>query len=387
MSRVVLCVSATKEETQRLTRGGPRRDFVELARATDAKIEYARASRRKGIVGRITGPHIRQAWRVAAGTQHGDIVFADGEHVGLPLLFFLALRRRKPSRVVMIGHLPGRWWKRLLFRAGTRLGTPGRLLVHSIEQARALEPVLGRRWTLSFVPYHVDPDFWAPLGGPAEGANPVVVAVGAEHRDYETLVRAAEGLPARVIIAAGSHWARAVPQIGRLPSNVLALTDLLTFGELRQLYDRAAVVVVPLRETRFQAGVTTILEAMSMAKPVVVTATAGQRECVRGPLVDASGEEHSEATVDRGPRDTDVAEPHGGASTGLYVRPGDGDGLRAALAALLRDSERAARLGQTGRVEAARWFNFDPYVARLAAAILNDDDSVHDGHGRKVVAS
>ena len=285
---------------------------MELAARTGGRLLYRAHTRtRRGLRGRLLGPHVAQAWRAAAAVEPGDTLFADGEHIGLPLLAALRLRRRRPARLVMLGHLPGRRWKLALFRALTRGGAPGIVVVHSVEQARLLRSALGRGWRVQLLPYQVDTAFWrtdaaahAPAAGAAAGAEPPrILAAGSEHRDYETLVRAVDGLPAHVVIAAGSHWARTVAQAAALPANVEYYDRPLPFAELREQYARATAVVVPLHPVTNQSGVTTMLEAMSMARPLVVTASPGQREVVRGPLVDARGtlvgqlDDHA-ATVD-----------------------------------------------------------------------------------------
>jgi glycosyltransferase involved in cell wall biosynthesis len=78
---------------------------------------------------------------------------------------------------------------------------------------------------------------------------------------------------------------------------------------------------MPLVEVDFQAGITTILEAMSMALPVVCTRTTGQTDTI------LDGE------------------------TGVYVAPGDAGALRAAIERLLANEEEAGRLGANAR----RW--------------------------------
>ena len=78
------------------------------------------------------------------------------------------------------------------------------------------------------------------------------------------------------------------------------------------------LVVVPLQETDFQAGITTILEAMSMARALVCTRTSGQTDTI------VEGE------------------------TGRYVPPGDAGALRAAIEDLLADPDEAARLAAVG---------------------------------------
>ena len=52
------------------------------------------------------------------------------------------------------------------------------------------------------------------------------------------------------------------------------------YRELRDLYAQSAFVVVPLYENDFQAGVTTMLEAMAMGKAVIATRTTGQTDVI-----------------------------------------------------------------------------------------------------------
>ncbi len=360
-----LAVSATEAETARLTANGPRRDFLELAEATGAEVRYRGAApRRKGILGKLLGPHLRQAWALAGDAQHGDVLFADGEHIGLPLLVALSLRRKRPARVVMIGHLVSRSWKLPLFALATRLGGEGTVVLHSVEQDRRLRRWLGGRWGTALVAYQADTAFWTPGETPERGQRALVLAVGSENRDYETLVRAVEGLDARVLIAAGSHWARQLATAGVLPANVEHLSRPLDFAGLRELYRTAACVVVPLHDVANQSGVTVMLEAMACGAPVVVTATAGQREVTRGPLVRATGAWDAAATADRGPSLL-IPEADDCGPSGLYVLPGDVRGLRRALEALLGDADLRERLGTEGRRTAARWFTTERYVANL----------------------
>ena len=375
MTRTLLLASASEAEAARLTENGPRRDFLELARETDAEIVYAAEGNRGGLLGRLLGPHVRQAWRAAGIARREDAVFADGEHNGLPLLLALRLRGKRARRVVMLGHLLSRRWKLPLLALATRLHGGGLLLLHSVEQERIVRRWIGPSWRVALTPYQVDTAFWRTAAEPEE--PPLIVAAGSENRDYTTLVEAARGLPARVVIAAGSHWARSTAQAHELPENVEYLSEPLSFTGLRDLYDRASVIAVPLNDVRNQSGVTTILEGMSMGRPIVVSATRGQREVVTGPLVDATGALDPVATADRGPRAITEAGPETQAKpTGLYVPAGDAAALRAALERLLADRAEAAALGAAGRQAAERDFDVDRYVAGLAGAVDATPDTL-----------
>src|SRR4051794_39184167 len=96
--RTLIGVSVTAHRAEALRANGPRRDFDALAEHIGGTIIYqANATSLRGWVGRLFGAHVRQAWRIARGTRPGDVLFADGEHLGLPLLLFVHLLRRHPS--------------------------------------------------------------------------------------------------------------------------------------------------------------------------------------------------------------------------------------------------------------------------------------------------
>lgn len=364
-----ILASTTAAGAAELQEAGPRRDFIELARVTGARIVFASAPRgARGWRTRLLGPHVAQAWRASATVDRDSAVFADGEHNGLPLLLFLALRRRRALRVVMLGHLMSSGWKRLLARALTRMGQPGEIWLHSTCQQEALDGLVGPRWRTALVPYQVDTAFWVNSGRPP-GSRFHIVAVGSEHRDYRTLVEAVTGLDVDLTIAAGSHWARSAASLAdELPANVRLVTSTLGFRDLRDLYQQAHCVVVPLEEVENQSGVTTILEAMSMALPVVVSATRGQRECVTGPLMTAQGID-AEVTADRGPVNFGHARSE---PCGMYVPPGDALALRAAIRHLSGNADECLRLGEAGRLTAVSAFGFEAYITRLASALTPD---------------
>ena len=258
-----------------------------------------------------------------------ETVFSDGEHVGVPLA--LAIRGVGiKTRHLVLGHrlsTPSK--SRLLRRAH-----PGmtRILVHSPAQlAHALS--LGMAPSkLDLIPYYADHAYWRPMDVDEE---PLIVSAGREHRDYATLARACEKLDVKVFVASGSvHSPGAdVSLPASWPSNFS--WGFADYVRLRTLYARAQVVVVPVMPTDFQAGVTTILEAMSMARPVVVSATEGQRDVVEDGV------------------------------TGVMVPPGDADALRRAIERLLADPAERARLGANARAAVEERFSLDVYACSL----------------------
>jgi glycosyltransferase involved in cell wall biosynthesis len=360
-------VSTSQQEAESLTRDGPRRDFIELARACGGDLVFRRGSgKRPGLLGKLAGDHMAQAWTTARRLRPGDTVFADGEHNGLPFLAACFVLRKRPARVVMLGHLLSRPWKLPALWLATRLGIRGALVLHSVEQERIVRRWLGPGWNTRLVPYQVDTRFWTAADVPRP-SPPLVIAVGSENRDHETLTRAADGLPIRVVIAAGSHWARSTAGAANLPPNVEYTSRALPFADLRELYRQAAIVVVAVHDVPNQSGVTTILEAMSCGKPVIVSASRGQRECITGPLMRAGGSLDPAATADRGPHVFAPGSPRN--DTGLYVPVGDVAALRNAIQHLLAGQSEGTRLGTSARAAAESTFTIEAFVGALAALL------------------
>ena len=167
----------------------------------------------------------------------------------------------------------------------------------------------------------------------------MICTAGLERRDYPTLIDAVRGLDARVVIAAASPWSKRHDETAGVAPPPNVEVTRLGLADLRQLYADARFVVMPLYPTDFQAGVTTILEAMAMERAVVCSRTAGQTDVI------ADG------------------------STGVYVAPSDHAALRTAIDELLADPERAGRLGRAARDFVVKQCDLRVYAERLTAAV------------------
>jgi glycosyltransferase involved in cell wall biosynthesis len=243
------------------------------------------------------------------------------------------LRRRKPH--VMIGHRLSTPAKRPLLRILGAGRDPGRVVVHSTSQlARASALGLGAP-RAKCIPYGVDLDFWR---GASLEREPLVAAAGRDHRDYSTLAAACSGLAASVVVTGSSAHSPAADarEPEAWPANFRLVK--LDYPALRRLYAAASVVVVPLVETDFQAGVTALLEAMAMGKAVVVSATAGL---------------------------ADVIDP----GCCVPVPPGSPAALREAIASLIDNPERRRRLGAAARERAEARYGLDAFCAALAGTL------------------
>ena len=123
-------------------------------------------------------------------------------------------------------------------------------------------------------------------------------------------------------------------------SNVAVETDL-PFDEMRLRLERARAVALPVRENSYSGATTVLLQAMALAKPVVVTRTAA------------------------------IATGYG-LEDGKNVRlvpPGDAASFGRALADVLADGAQAEALGARARATVESGFTWDRYVDRLAAIL------------------
>jgi glycosyltransferase involved in cell wall biosynthesis len=347
--RVLLTVSGVipDDVDQQVALGvRPRPDYRELARAMGADtIDVAAARTRIGrlapLLERLGGAGALLAWACFRLGGRYDVIVADGEQVGLPLaiLWRLTLRRHRPAHV-MIAHIMSVPKKVLLFRHLHLGRLVDLVLVYSSWQQAFIRRELGLpAEQVVLTTFMVDTHFFS---SDEVGPEPeqMICSAGLERRDYATLIDAVRGLDVRVVIAAASPWSKLADTTGEseLPANVEVCR--LGFVDLRQLYRDARFVVMPLQEVEFQAGVTSILEAMAMGKTVICSRTRGQ---------------------------TDVLED---GVTGVYVTPGSTSELRSAIVDLLDHPDRALTLGVAARRYVERECDVVTYAERLAKLTL-----------------
>lgn len=167
------------------------------------------------------------------------------------------------------------------------------------------------------------------------------LACGQTCRDHVTLSRAAflSPHPLRVISArlpAGLPWPRHATLItgGKRDDNV-------SYQQLfHDHYAHCSAVLIVLQNDPHEktaVGCTNLLEAMAMARPVIVTRT--------GAL----------------PTEIDVEQ----SGCGLHVPPDDPAALARALHTLAADPTRARQMGETGRALAESYYNMHRYASEL----------------------
>jgi glycosyltransferase involved in cell wall biosynthesis len=370
MARTFLVVSASPDAQmqRRIAEGrSPRKDYLELSRVTGGEIIYRESVSRRPlsrIVARLFGVPAGQAMLAFLCRRDYDAIFTDAENIGLPLALLFKLGRVRRHHV-MIGHLLSTRIKGYFFRYLKVQSHIDAIICHASRQHWILEHRLNvPPDRLALMPYQIDERFWRPL---EETQRRQICSAGLEFRDYRSLIEAVRGLDIDVVIAAASHWSKRRNDVQgvTLPKNVQ--TTSLNYEDLRTLYAHSLFVVVPVEDVEFQAGITVILEAMGMARAVVVTRTRGQTDVVR----DANGwsSPTEPDALSAFPDVTVALEGVDPGQNGVYVPPGDASALRMAIAHLAAHPKEAARMGANGRLLVERTMTLDQYVARIVALL------------------
>ena len=348
--RVLLTVSGdVADDVDAATAAGerPLADYTAIAGATGAVTLDRRAVREAAdstgrLIERFGGIDVAMALHVFRRRGEFDVVITDGEQIGLPLAAMFRLVRSRP-RHVMIGHRLSAPKKAWLIRSLGLAGGIDDVLVYCTFQARSAQSLFGRSGQrVRLIDFMVDTEFFSPAPSPGRRSReqrPVLCTAGREFRDYPTLIEAVRELDVDVVIASASPWSKRADnaQAVDLPANVTVTS--FTQGELRDQMQASDIVVMPLLPVDFQAGVTTILEAMAMARPVICSSTVGQMDVV------VDGE------------------------TGRYVPPGDVAALRRAIEDLLADPDLAAAMGRRGRALVEQRADVRAYAAKFGEIV------------------
>ena len=368
MTRTLFVVSASLPDGIPVQTDGPKKDYAAISERLGADLLDWSAARKTlllRLLCSVIGIAVVQAIMAFSRRRHYDVILTDGEHIGIPLAFLLKLAQSKKAHVT-IGHRLSTSKKRPFFkwlRVQTHMSA---VVLHSRFQYHlALEQLGFTRDQLALLPYQVDPDFWHPM--PVEEER-LITSAGLEYRDYPTLFQAVDGLDAQLVVAAASLWSKRrntaldVPQ----PENVTV--GSFNYHELRNLFARAAIVAVPVDDVDFQAGVTTILEAMAMGKAVIVTHTYGQTDVIHDRRLVTRGSESRDRPVsllhDFAEEEGVPLEPNG-----FYVPPKDPEALHRAIAFLLDNPEHRKRLGDAGRRAVEQLMTVDQFAERIARVV------------------
>ncbi len=276
---------------------------------------------------------VRIAWRA----RRYDAVVAVGDSTAL---FLLWLRRIFGLRLAIIlvdpALAPG-YDRRKRLQDHVLPGVE-EVVVFGMVQLDYLASEYGGRVSSTFLHHRADVDFYRPESTLPPAQPPYIFSIGNDaSRDFETLRQAAVMCREEPGVAHDFRVHTVLPVEG---GGVLDLhRETISFVQMRALYERASLVVVPLFDSRHAGGINSLLEAMAMAKPIVVSGSHGIKQYIE----------------------------HG--STAFVVPPRDPAAMSAAIRRLLQFPAEARALGENARRFVVEHCNNRLY-ARLMANIV-----------------
>jgi glycosyltransferase involved in cell wall biosynthesis len=295
----------------------------------DARVHDPALTRRSG--GRLR-------WNLRELTLPWELGDAEVALTPLAGLFPLAAWARRRPRVVVVNYGLCTIWERSSRARRAALSASLRSAAAVVclaeWQRERLEEQTGARATTTLL--GIDERYFSPRPPAAAAEEPYVLAVGKDlARDYGTFAEAVRRLGVRAEIAAYPRNLEGV----RLPPRTRARA--VSAAELRKLYAGAACVVVPQRRRDYPygsegGGLTSLLETLAMARPLVAT----DRPILRDYVTDGE--------------------------TALLVPPEEPEALAEAIRRVLDDDGLARRLGEAGRARVEAELTTRHFAERIA---------------------
>jgi glycosyltransferase involved in cell wall biosynthesis len=166
-----------------------------------------------------------------------------------------------------------------------------------------------------------------------ESETSFIISTGRSVRDHDTLVKAFFNIDYPLKIYCSPQSA---PSVSDLPSNV-TVQGTHPFLKLRAEYKRAFAVAVPLIKTDLLAGLTSLLDAMAMRKPVIMTKNSRINFDIEKERI------------------------------GIAVDVGDVQGWQNAVTYLLSHPEEANQMGERGYLLCKNKYNLEIFSSNLAS--------------------
>lgn len=317
---------------------GPRQEFIRIAQLSDADVHSYSSACAKGKLfpSLFSGqPVLGSVAHFASIAGNYDRCYVTGEDIGLPLALALTLRGWK-GQIVCVVHNMTR--KKIRFLKIIGHGLFSQFVVVSEKQRDILVhqcAVPGNKVRAVF--NWVDDKFFHSSKSPVRNTRPVFMSCGLENRDYDTLVRAARKVDADFKIYGHGFFGSSNERPNECPN--VEWMPRVSFDELRNAYAACDAVILPINNVNYAAGVTGMVEAMSMGKPVIVSGSRGLGEYLQiyAPRID--------------------------------VPPGDADALAEAAIRIIRNPESLSAYGRSNREWILQNCALDNYAQSIAATM------------------
>jgi glycosyltransferase involved in cell wall biosynthesis len=247
-------------------------------------MDYSRDTDARSLTGllqralcRVVGFDLVHAWRNRRGLVGADVVWThtEREHLAALLLFRLLPVRRKPRIIAqciwMFDNWPRFSWvrRRLYTWLLSQADVVTTLSPDNLDSARRVLP----ESRTELVMFGIKADSLKTADGLTCHRPLRIAALGSDmHRDWNTLLQAFGGrdeFELRVAARISSRHSKGISNV-----NIEAAQ---TAEEIEQLYEWADIVVVPLKPNLHGSGLSVILEATVLGRPVISTDTGGLR--------------------------------------------------------------------------------------------------------------
>ena len=292
---------------------------------------------------------LHTAWKVLTCREHYDALYGNAFR-GLELLIFLRALGLYRKPIIVWHHQPVKKAKSGLREIAARLFYRGmdemflfsdKLIQDSLKSSKA------RKERMHMARWGADLDYYDALMKEMAGENtePAFITTGQELRDMPTLVAAFDRTDAQLDIYVsrkylGNDYTHIFSEL-TLNSNIhLNYIQGLAFREMSKKVNRAQCVVICCQESNYTVGLTTVVEALALGKPII---------CTRNPQMPMDIEKEG---------------------CGIWVEAGDVDGWVKAIGYINSNPDKAREMGKKGRLLAERLYNISHCTADMAEVIL-----------------
>lgn len=289
------------------------------------------------------GDHLDQQLHVLFHSRDYDAVYSACQTNTLLLALMRSLNVFHKPLVALIHHPCSNASKESLFLNGH-----DRLLCLSekVMEPFVQDPNLYKK--MDFIAWGADLLFYdgilqklpLPIANPT-AHSPIIVSAGKTERDHDTLVQACLHVDCTLRIYCSANT---TPRLTNLPDRIeihasTSAHNAVSYPELGNAYRQAFAIAIPLTKTHNLAGLTSLLDAMAVGKPVIMT---------RNP--------HIEIDVEK-------------EGIGLWVEPEDVHGWQQAIAYLIAHPEEAIVMGDRARYLCEKRYNLDVFTDTLARTL------------------
>lgn len=320
----------------------PRQSYLEdelRAEVLDERFLENKAPLFRRVMYRFLPTYMSQVIEALSVQKNYTLIISQAENAGLPLTLLMKYLGLKTPHIIILSRITSvnesksslkKWFVKEIKDKARRF-----LIWSSRQREIAIEQLGVDPSKIVLIKRGTDDKFWVPQERKAD----MICSVGMEARDYPTLVEALRPLNIPCHICAGESRGVLFETVKRL-YDIEDMPSNITIGEkkpdeLKELYARCRFVVVPLLPSDSDNGLTTILEAMAMGKPVICSRTEGQIDVIEDGV------------------------------TGIFVPPGDPVALREAIEELWKDPGKCEKMGRKARKFIEKNHNLEQFVEAI----------------------